>query len=158
MLGKCRIKRCEEFGSYLRLFGVASEVHLTVRQLVLIEQLFHEEVNDVVHPYQRFIFKNVLYHGSAYKHPMKRNNCTIQITDGSILKIVYIIIIESSEFHERKPIIYGNVLEKSNEVLFKFGNISSDSYAIYCRNSRNSNYSIKNTFYHVQYFFYILFT
>ena len=76
LLGKSRTKRCDDYDPYMRVFDVPGTISLTLRQRLLIEQLLGEEIADVGYTYKRFIFRNILYHGTVYKLS-KRKNSTI---------------------------------------------------------------------------------
>lgn len=124
-----RTKLCENIGTNLRLFGHPRIVQLSAIERLRVEETLEEEVLDTCHSFNRFIYKNVLFHGTDYKRLLKRNNSTVKLTDNSIILIKNIVIVETYETHLKKAIIFGEKLESSSEILYKVDNFSLHNYS-----------------------------
>ncbi|XP_029162383.1 uncharacterized protein LOC114933966 isoform X1 [Nylanderia fulva] len=64
IIKECRIKRCMEYGNSLRAFGSAIIIELSLIEKITVEQFLGESVKNKALAYQRFIYQNILYHGS----------------------------------------------------------------------------------------------
>ncbi|XP_063064685.1 uncharacterized protein LOC134456944 [Engraulis encrasicolus] len=74
----------------VRVFGSSTTVNLPVRHMLAIEELVGVRVQHGLY-YDRFIVDGVLYHSDTYKGLKKRNNSVVQLSDGTICKILSIV-------------------------------------------------------------------
>lgn len=106
-----KIKRCVEVGPYLRLFGAPKVISLTLAEKTLIEQFLNVYVENTAILYERFIYKNTLYHANIYTRLDKRNNSIVRLADNIFIEITKIITISILNIAEEKTIIIGQLFE-----------------------------------------------
>lgn len=89
----CHIKRCTEYENSLKAFGIKKEIMLTAIQKLVVEELIGEPVESTAFTFDRFIFRNILYHTLNYPRLLKRYNSTILTENGMILDILHLCIV-----------------------------------------------------------------
>lgn len=137
LMKECTIKKCIYYGDYLRIFGSPKCVNLTLTEKFVIEEALAETIDPKAQSFTRFIYKNVLYHTSNNSRIMKRNNCTIETTDGRFMSISDLIIVKLTASNEYKHVLLGKELEKQDKILCKVGNVSSNYFSCIAKETNN---------------------
>ena len=112
MLGSFRTKSCTEFGCSLRVFGNPVGLTLTLVQQTCIEQLLQRPINNFMHRYDRFIYRNTLYH--SYERLRKRRNGRILLKDGKFVEICRLFNIQIVATGQVEQVILGNTLRPTD--------------------------------------------
>ena len=137
LMKECGIKRCIQYGDFLRIFGAPLYVNLTIIQKLVIEEVLEGVVDDAAEAFKRFVYKNVLYHTSNDNRLIKRNNSTIETTDGRFMVILDFLIVKLSETGGFKHVIIGKELQRQNKTLFNVGNVSSSEFSYIVKETNN---------------------
>lgn len=128
---ECQVTNCLEYEDNLRVFGKENKLELDNVEKYLVRYFFDENVQiKRCNSYKRFIQKNILYHSDDYQRFQKRKNSLVMMKDGNIVDIKNLIEISD------KFLVLGVKLEKTNEVVCKYGPISSAKYSYVVTRSR----------------------
>ncbi|XP_046400875.1 uncharacterized protein LOC124167120 [Ischnura elegans] len=127
---KHRSSLCENHSDYVRLFGAPDIVSLTLAQKVTVENLVGEEVywNNAI-SFQRFIYKNVLFHVQSYTRMTKRVNYVVQLQNKQLIFITHALKVKTVSSNKMTCIILGVKLHQTNETLFREKSIGITSNA-----------------------------
>lgn len=125
LMKECHVRRAIQYGEDLTAFGAGREYILTEREKLLVEQFLLEEVQTEAWCYDRFIFKNTLFHTSSCKTLIKRLNCVIITAEKNFLSISALLRIETNR-RTCKQIILGVELQDTKEILCKNKNFVSN--------------------------------
>ncbi len=74
----------------VRVFGNPRPVNVPVRHLLAIQDLFGGREQQCLY-HNRFLVNSVLYHSEANTRLQKRNNSVVELTDGTLCKILSIV-------------------------------------------------------------------
>lgn len=127
------------------LFGVGTNIQLSVTQQVLIEDLLTKPVVlDEMYSFQRFVYKKALYHTDSYERLKKRENSTIKTKDSKYGTIRNICIVQTLVSNKSKCVIFVNELLPTGEELIKDTNlnISSNCFCISLRKTTTHQFCI----------------
>ncbi|XP_067212377.1 uncharacterized protein [Linepithema humile] len=134
---KTKIMKCIEFGDELRIFGKSTEMQLSLRQKLLIEQFLKETIENNVQSFQRFTYNNTLYHSFKYSCLIKRNNSTVLLENRSLMIISDLILLKTSDLQTKKYIVLGKELQIIDEEVCKYKTISSKMFSFIARHTNN---------------------
>ena len=116
LMKQCNVKRCIEYGENLRVFGKGRKKKLNGIEKIVIRRIADGIFSDECAFYDRFVYKNVLFHSTSYKRLKKRINSVISTTDCQILMVSHLLKIENVGYEEF--IVLGELLEIMNEKIF----------------------------------------
>lgn len=129
LMNQCRIKNCIEYGDSLRLFGKPKNTSLSVVEKIVIEERLQERVKEKCQMFQRFIFKNTLFHSNNYKRLKKRNNSYVLMNNNSLISISSVVGVQGVSSEETKYVLLGLMLNISNEDVCKNGRFTSKLFS-----------------------------
>jgi len=137
IMKECKIEKCIEYPDTLRAFGSSREIELTATEKYNLEVLLGECIRNIVLTFERFIYKNILYHGANYSRLEKRFNSTIITKQKSILIILYLCTVETLTGAKCNALVCKKLRVIHDEELIKNGNISSQSFSYIVEKSDN---------------------
>lgn len=137
IINECKIKKCIEYPDTLRAFGSSREMELTATEKCNLEFLLGQRIKNTVLTFERFIYKNILYHGANYSRLEKRSNSTIITKQKSILVILYLCIVETLTGAKYNALLCNKLQVIHDEELVKNGNISSQRFSYIVEKSDN---------------------
>lgn len=129
LMNQCRVKKCIEYESSLRLFGKPIRTKISIIEKVIIERLLGDSIEEDCQIFQRFVYNRVLFHSNNYKRLKKRNNSCILTTDGRLMSISKLVEVRFQVSEEMRYVILGDVFEISNEQLCKNGRYTSKIFS-----------------------------
>jgi len=86
--------------------------------------------------YERFIYKNILYHSCDYRRMYKRNNSIVQTISGNFLGIKHLVCIKNAN-GVKQYVILGIAFEILDETLCTISNDVSTNYSFIVRYTNN---------------------
>lgn len=125
IMKECKIQKCLEYEDTLKAFGSWHEKQLNLIEKLQVEFLVEERINDTVRTFERFIYKNILYHGVNYSRLIRRSNSTVITKQKSILVILYLCIVETLAGEKHNVLLCNRLRILDHEQLCKSSNISS---------------------------------
>ncbi|XP_011696440.1 PREDICTED: uncharacterized protein LOC105455077 isoform X2 [Wasmannia auropunctata] len=129
LMKQCRIQRCIEYENHLTAFGPSKKIDFSLIEKITIEEFLGDSVKNKALTFQRFIYKNVLYHGFDYARLIKRRNNTVLTQSGSLLVIQYLCIAEKATGEKKQLLICKELRVLKQEVLCKNKNVSSNNFS-----------------------------
>ena len=129
MMNQCKVKKCIQYNDDLKIFGKPQKTTLSLTTKILIENLINEDIKDTAEIYHRFIYKNILFHSSAYKRLKKRNNSYIITSDKLLLTISALVKIKYLNSENFKYIVVGEKIEIINDQMCKYLHFNSKEFS-----------------------------
>lgn len=127
---KYNVHKCIQEGA-LTLIGSGVLFELTLQMRIalencLLQPILSENVEYQIRSFNRFIWKESLYHTAAYERLKKRDNCITQLIDGRFFQINRVLYITEL----RQSVLVGQQLLPTNEIIVKDStlNIQSNSF------------------------------
>lgn len=120
----------------MKIFGKSKDITLSLSQKLLVEQLLQQTVSEEVKSFQRFSYKNILYHSSKYSRLIKRNNSTVILNNGELMVISDLILINTPDLRIHY-VVLGKKLQIMNEEICKHKGISMKMFSFIARETNN---------------------
>lgn len=136
IMKEIKIIKCMKYGDDLKIFGKSKDITLSLSQKLLIEQLLQQTVSEEVKSFQRFSYKNILYHSSKYSRLIKRNNSTVILNNGELMVISDLILINTPDLRTHY-VVLGKKLQIMNEEICKHKGISMKMFSFITRETNN---------------------
>lgn len=93
---KCSSAKSVQISANVRVFGKPVQKDVSVLHMLEIEELLGVRVRQASY-YNRFIVNGILYHSDTNNRLQKRNNSIVQLQDGSLVRILSLVV--SSAIH-----------------------------------------------------------
>ena len=141
---QCKVKHCIEYGDNLRIFGPSRPIRLPLNSKIIIEEDLGYSIDESASSYDRFIYKNTLYHTINYARLKKRNNSTIITNEKNIAIITDLMVVRRIDTTDDVYIIIGKLLNTVDEEMSNYQQKSSKLFSSIAVET-NSTISIKLT-------------
>lgn len=110
---------------------------LTVTQKLIVEELIGESVESTAFTFNRFIFRNILYHTLNYPRLLKRYNNTILTKNGLILDILHLCIVTKANDGTETNVLLCKEYNILPEEVCKNNGISSRNFSFITKKTDN---------------------
>ncbi|XDV23432.1 hypothetical protein PO909_028010 [Leuciscus waleckii] len=138
---KQKTAKSTQLSEMVRVFGNPHPVTIPVRHMLAIQDLFDVRVQQCLY-YERFIIDGVLYHTETNKRLQKRNNSVVELTDGTLCKILSIVAFNSEGCNEQISCVLVKELCRTARPLCRDSDLRISSKFIHEVKESNTIYAV----------------